>query len=63
MVTSKSKKTIKKKKHLRIINILKEFISVITINKHILNLRINLIIDKLLLLALVVKKQLTKAIT
>lgn len=62
METSESKKIIKKKKYLQNFNILKKFIRVMTITNHILNLEINLTIGKLLVLALVIKKQLTKTI-
>lgn len=61
--TSKPKKTIQRKKHLRVINILKKSIGAITINKCIQNLRLNLTIDKLLASTLVFEKQLIKAIT
>lgn len=61
--TNKLKKIIKKKKYPRIVNILKEFIKAINITKRILNQKINLIISKLLVSALVIEKQLIKAIT
>lgn len=50
------KKTIERKKYLQIINLLKEFISVITIFKCILDLRINFIADELLILTLTIEK-------
>lgn len=52
-----------KKKYLRVVNVLKESISVTTIIKRILDLGINLIVGELLTLAPAIKKQLTKAIT
>lgn len=59
----KAKKTVKRKKHHCIVNVLKECVGAITITKCILDLGINLIIDKLLDSELVFKKQLTKAIS
>lgn len=60
--TSKAEKIIKRRKHSRVINVLMELISISTITKRILDLEINLTAGKLIILALVVKKQLTKAI-
>lgn len=60
--TGELKKTIEKKKHLRIVNILKESVGATTITKRILDLRLNLTIDELLASAPAVKKQLTNAI-
>ncbi len=59
----KPKKTIGRKKHLRVVNMLKESISATTITKRILDLGVNLTIGELLASALVIEKQLTKAIT
>lgn len=59
----KLKKTIEKKKHSWVINLLKESIEATAITKLILNLGINLTIGKLLALALAIKKQLLKAVT
>lgn len=53
---SKLKKSMEKRKHLRIINILKKFIIVTTITKPILDLKMNLTIDELLTSAPVIKK-------
>lgn len=61
--TSKSKKIIKRKKYLQVVNLLKEFIEATTITKYILDLEVILTIDKLLALALAIEKQHTKAIT
>lgn len=61
--TGKLKKTIKRKKHPRVVNILKESVGVTTITKRILDLEINLIVGKLLASAPAIKKQLIKAIT
>lgn len=60
---NKPKKIIKKKKHLRIVNVRKKFVKAITIIKYILNLKVNLIIGILLTSAPAFKKQLTKTIT
>lgn len=46
-----TKKIIERKTHRCIINILKEFVEATIIIKHILNLGINLMVDKLLTLA------------
>lgn len=53
---SQVKKSIKRKKHPCIVNILKESIGATTIIKDILDLRINLIIGKLLISAPIIKK-------
>lgn len=57
------KKTIEKKKHSQVVNILKESFGTTTIIKHILDLEVNLTVSKLLVLAPAIEKQLTKAIT
>lgn len=57
------KKTVEKKEHLQVVNVLKEFIGDTNITKHILNLEVNFIVGELLVSALVVEKQLTKVIT
>lgn len=59
----KPKKIIERKKYIQIVNILKKFVGTTTITKRILHLRVNLTISELLALALVIEKQLTKAIT
>lgn len=41
------KKQIERKKYLKIVNVLKKFVDTITITKRILNLRVNLTVDKL----------------
>lgn len=58
MINFKSiiKNYIKDKKYLKIIKVLKKLIEATIIIKYILNLGVNLIIDKLLTLALVIKK-------
>lgn len=61
--TNKLNKTIKKKKHLSIINVLKKFVKAIIIINYILNLKINLTVNKLLASALIFKKQFIRAIT
>lgn len=61
--TGKLKKTIERKKHLQIINVLKKSVKTTTIIKRILNLEVNLTIGKLLFSALTIENQLTKAIT
>lgn len=55
------KKSIERKKYSYIINILKKFVETTIITKHILNLKINFTISKLLIFASTVEKQLTKA--
>ncbi len=57
------KKTVEKKKHPRVVNMLKESVGATTITKHILDLGMNLTIGELLTSAPAVEKQLTKAIT
>lgn len=59
----KPRKAIEKKKYLQVINVLKVSIEVMTIIKYILDLGVNLTVDKLLTLALAIEKQLIKAIT
>lgn len=56
------KKTVKKKKHLQVVNVWKESISATTITKDILDLGVNLTVSKLLASASAIEKQLTKAI-
>lgn len=56
------KKIVKKKKYPQMINILKKFLDAIIITKHILDLKINLTVGKLLTSTLTVEKQLTKII-
>ena len=58
-----AKKSVERKKHFRVVNILKEFIRVTIIRKRILDLEVNLIVGKLLAFAPAVKKQFTKAIS
>ena len=57
------KKTFEKRKHLSVVNELNESIGATTITKRILDLGVNLTICKLLVLALAIEKQFTKAIT
>ena len=57
------RRTVEKKKHPRVVNVLKESVGATTITKHILDLGVNLTIGKLLASAPTVEKQLTKAIT
>lgn len=52
----KLKKIVKRKKHPQVINILKKSVSVTTITKHIVNLGVNLTIDKLLTSTLILEK-------
>lgn len=61
--TGKLKKTIERKKHLRVNNVLKESIRATTITKNILDLKLNLTIGELLISAPAIEKQPTKAIT
>ena len=58
-----SKKNVERKKHPRVVNILKETVGATTITKRILDLGISLTVGKLLASALAVEKQLTKAIS
>lgn len=60
--TGKPKKTIERKKHLWVVNVLKEFVEATTITKRILDLGMNLTVGKLLALAPAVEKQFTKTI-
>ena len=62
-VTGEPKKTVERKKHLRVVNVLKKSVGFTTITKRILDLGLNLTVSELLALALAVEKQLTKAIT
>lgn len=57
-----TKKTIKRKKYLHVINILNESIGATKITKRIMDLDINLIVGELLASASVVEKQLAKGI-
>ena len=58
-----AKKTVERKKHPRIVNILKESVGATTITKRILDLGVNLTVGELLASAPAVEKQLTKAIS
>lgn len=60
--TGELKKIIKRKKHSGVVNVLKKFFEATIITKHILDLKANLTVDKLLASAPAVKKQITKAI-
>lgn len=60
---SKLTKIMKMRKYFKVVNILKEFVSPMTITKHIQHLRVILTISKLLVSAQAIEKQLTKAIT
>lgn len=53
---SMPKKSVERKKHLRVINVLKESVGTITITKLIQNLEVNLTIGELLVLAPAIKK-------
>lgn len=57
------RKTVEKKRYLRVVNVLKESMGTTTISKRILDLGINLTISKLLASAPAIEKQPTKAIT
>lgn len=50
------KKYVEYKKHTRMVEVLKKFVRATMIIKHILDLRVNLIVNNLLALAFVVKK-------
>lgn len=54
--TGKPKKAIEKKKHLRVVNVLKKSVGAKTITKRILNLEMNLTVGKLLASAPAVEK-------
>lgn len=56
------KMLIERKKYLQVVNILKEFMGATTVTKHILDLKVNFTIGKLLASASAIEKQLTKAI-
>lgn len=56
------KKNIERKKHLKVVEILKKFVGATMIIKCILNLKMNLTVEELLVFALAIKKQLIKAI-
>lgn len=60
---SQIRKNIKRKKYPYIVNVLKKFIGATIITKHILDLRINFTVSKLLTSALALEKQFTKAIS
>lgn len=49
MEADKSKKTVESKKHLRVVTMLKESIGITIITKCILDLRVNLTVDELLI--------------
>lgn len=57
------RKTVKKKKHLQVVNMLKKSVGATTITKCILDLEVNLAISELLASVPAIEKQLTKAIT
>lgn len=57
------KRPVERKKHPRVVNILKESVGATTITKRILDLGVNLTVDELLASAPAVEKQLTKAIS
>ncbi len=59
---SEPKKVVERKKHPRVVNMLKESVSATTITKRILDLGVNLTVGELLASAPAVEKQLTKAI-
>ena len=61
--TGEPKRTIERKKHPRVVNVLKESVGATTITKRILDLGVNLTVGELLASAPAVEKQLTKAIT
>lgn len=56
------KKTVERKKHPKIVGILKELVIARMITKRILNLEVNLTVGKLLVFGPVIEKQLIKAI-
>lgn len=56
----KAKKSVEKKRHLRIVNVLKESVRAIAITKRILSLEVSLTVGELLASAPAVKKQFTK---
>ena len=58
-----AKKTVERKKHPRVVNILKESVGTTTFTKRILDLGVNLTIGELLASVPAVEKQLTKAIS
>ena len=60
---TKPKKQVERKKHPRVINVLKEVVGATTITKLILDLEVNLTVGELLVSAPVIEKQLTKAIS
>lgn len=58
-----TKKGFERKRHPRVVNVLKESVGVTTITKRILDLEVSLTVEKLLASAPTVEKQLTKAIS
>ena len=58
-----AKKMVERKKHLQVVNVLKETVGATTITKRILDLGVNLTVGELLASAPAVEKQLTKAIS
>ena len=58
-----TKKTVERKRHPRVVNVLKESVGATTITKRILDLGVNLTVGELLASAPAVEKQLTKAIS
>lgn len=59
---SKSQKTVKRNNHPRVINILKESVSIISITNRILDLEVDLTFDDLIASVPVIKKQLVNLI-
>ena len=57
--SGKPKETVERKKHLQVVNILKESIGAMIMTKRILNLEVNLTVSELLALVLAIEKQLT----
>ena len=58
-----TKKSVEKKRHSQVVNVLKESIGATTITKRISDLRVSLIVGELLASTPAVEKQLTKAIS
>lgn len=56
------KKNIKRKRRSRVVGVLIQLVKAIKITKRILNLKVKLMVDKLLTFILFIEKQLTKAI-
>ncbi len=61
--TATAKKSVERKKHPRVVNVLKELVGATNITKCILNLGVNFTVSKLLASASAVEKKLTKAIS